>query len=488
MEIYMPVCKVVEGLERLPWEGEHVEMRFYENHTRKTIIERSDDLLTDQEVRENAQAVFQAMLDELLTWNSFKCFKRIPKGETKCVIDCKWVLKWKVKNGERKIRARLCLRGFKETGADGESNYSATATRLSQRILVSEAALRGWVLASTDVPKAFLQGVSYQELAETTGKPLRDVSFTLSRQGNEVLKMVDGFQDFDPTKEVLHCLKPGTGCRDAPRSFSIQLRKVTEAFGLKSSMLDQELELLYDSSGELLMMVIKHVDNLKMAGPKELIEKFVNHISRAFGKLDTEFHSFTFCGVKHTQKEDIVLDQIKFISAIKEMLVPEAYMKVDHPLPEPHQRQFLSLLMTVAYALLTRVDVAVYVTALQRECQKPKPIHVRRLNLLLRWMQRNPRGLRYRPMTKYPDALVQYSDSGFKARSEDGLSVRGMLSLRMNSEDLKSPSDAPCHLLEYVSKSQRHVTRSTFSSFPVNYSQPRIPSMQDCSRGWCFMS
>ena len=27
MEIYMPVCKVVEGLERLPWEGEHVEMR-----------------------------------------------------------------------------------------------------------------------------------------------------------------------------------------------------------------------------------------------------------------------------------------------------------------------------------------------------------------------------------------------------------------------------------------------------------------------------
>ena len=464
IEVYMPVCKVLEGLERLPWEGEHVEMRFYESHTRKTIIERSDDLLTDQEMRENAQAVFQAMLDELLTWNSFRCFKRIPKGETKCVIDCKWVLKWKVKNGERKIRARLCLRGFKETGADGESNYSATATRLSQRILVSEAALRGWVLASTDVPKAFLQGVSYQELAETTGKPLRDVSFTLSRQGNEVLKMVDGFQDFDPAKEVLHCLKPGTGCRDAPRSFSIQLRKVTEAFGLKSSMLDQELELLYDSSGELQMMVIKHVDDLKMAGPKGLIEKFVEHISRAFGKLDTEFHSFTFCGVKHTQREDIVLDQIKFISAIKEMLVPEAYMKVDHPLPEPQQRQFLSLLMTVAYALLTRIDVAVYVTALQRECQKPKPIHVRRLNLLLRWMQRNPRGLRYRPMPKYPDALVQYSDSGFKARSEDGLSVRGMISLRMNSEDLKNPSDAPCHLLEYVSKSQRHVTRSTFSS------------------------
>eukprot|EP00435_Cladocopium_sp_Y103_P018529 s3796_g4.t1 len=221
--------------------------------------------------------------------------------------------------------------------------------------------------------------------------------------------------------------------------------KVTAAFGLKSSMLDPELELLYNSSGELLMMVIKHVDDLKMAGPKSLIEKFVEHVSKAFGKLDTEYHSFTFCGVKHTQKEDIVLDQIKFISAIKEMLVPEAYMKIDQPLPEPQQRQFLSLLMTVAYALLTRIDVAVYVTALQRECQKPKPIHVKRLNTLLRWMQSNPRGLRYRPMNAYPDALVQFSDSGFKARSEDGLSVRGLVSLRMAAEDLKSPSSAPCH-------------------------------------------
>eukprot|EP00435_Cladocopium_sp_Y103_P057491 s245_g19.t2 len=464
LEAYYPECKLFEGLDRLPNSDEHVEMRFYETYTRKVVIDRSDDLLTDQEIHEHGAEVMQAMLDELQTWNGFKCFKRIPKSQTSCVIDTRWVLKWKEKGGKRIIRARLCLRGFKESGCDDDTNHSATATRLSQRLLVSETVLRGWIIASTDIPKAFLQGVSYQELAETTGKPLRDVSFTLTAQGVSCLQQIRGFEGFDPRQEVLHCLKPGTGCRDAPRCFSMQLRKVTSAFGLQSSFLDSEFELLFDENNELRLAVIKHVDDLKICGPKDLIEKFVAHVAKAFGKLDIEWYNFTFCGVRHTQNEDIVLDQIKFISAIKEMQVPEALSKTDQPLPEQQQRQFLSLLMTVAYALLTRIDVAVYVTALQRECQKPKPIHVRRLNLLLRWMQKNPRGLRYRKMPEYPNSIVQFSDSGFKARSEDGLSVRGLVSLRMAGSDLKSPSSAPCHVLEFVSKSQRHVTRSTFSS------------------------
>ena len=464
LEAYYPECKYLEGLDRLPNCDEHVELRFYEAHTRKVVIDRNDDLLTEQETLEHSTEVLQAMLDELNTWNGFRCFKRIKKSETKCIIDTKWVLKWKLKGGVRHIRARLCLRGFKESGCDNDTNHSATASRLSQRLLVSETVLRSWVLASTDIPKAFLQGVSYQELADTTNKPLRDVSFTLNIQGTTCLRQIKGFEDFDPRSEVLHCLKPGTGCRDAPRCFSMQLRKVTAAFGLRSSFLDPEFELLYDEGGTLQLVVIKHVDDLKIAGPKELIARFVDHVARVFGKLVIEYNTFTFCGVRHTQEKDIVLDQAKFIAAIKEMAVPEAYAKTDEPLPEHLQKQFLSLLMTVAYALLTRMDAAVYVTALQRECQKPKPIHVRRLNLLLRWMQKNPRGLRYRPMDKYPDSLVQFSDSGFKARSEDGLSVRGLVSMRMHSSELKSPTKATCHVLEFVSKAQRHVTRSTFSS------------------------
>ena len=45
--------------------------------------------------------------------------------------------------------------------------------------MVSIAALRKWPLVSADVSKAFLQGVTYKELAAATGEPLREVNFVL---------------------------------------------------------------------------------------------------------------------------------------------------------------------------------------------------------------------------------------------------------------------------------------------------------------------
>ena len=466
LEAYDAWAKCFEGLTRLPNADEHVEWRFYQNHTRKAVIERTDDLLTSQEKIEHAAEVTQAILDELRTWQSFKCFTRRAKKSAPCVIDVKWVLKWKHIKGVRRIRARLCLRGFKETGADDQSNYAATASCYSQRVLASECVLKDWVIASSDVPKAFLQGVSYQELAEVTGKPERDVCFELTGEGLACLQMLPEFSSFNPRTEVLHCLKPGTGCRDAPKSFSVQLRKITKQYGFVCSTVDPELEMLY-ASEVLIMIILKHVDDLKMAGQKHQIEKFVQHLSGVFGKMEVEYGSFIFCGVLRTQAADgsITMDQIKFLSACKPMMLPPLIaMKPDSPLPEHVRRHFLSLLMTVAYGLLTRPDVSVFIAALQREAHVAKPIHVKRLNTVLKWIQENPRRLTY-PKMPYPDTLLQISDSAFKARAEDGLSMRGLVSVRVCMQDvLDGKPETKCHLVDYVSKSQRHVTRSTFSS------------------------
>lgn len=120
--------------------------------------------------------------------------------------------------------------------------------------------------------------------------------------------------------------------------------------------------------------------------------------------------------------------------------------------------------MTVAYSLLTRPDLAVFIAALQREAHVAKPIHVKRLNTVLKWAQENPRKLSY-PQMEYPDTLLQVSDSAFKARAEDGLSMRGLVSLRVSLTGItREQKSTACHLIDYVSKAQRHVTRSTFSS------------------------
>ena len=56
---------------------------------------------------------------------------------------------------------------------DDVASYAGTSQIYSQRILVSEAALRGWDLATTDISSAFMQWNTYKELAELTGEPLR---------------------------------------------------------------------------------------------------------------------------------------------------------------------------------------------------------------------------------------------------------------------------------------------------------------------------
>ena len=83
--------------------------------------------------------------------------------------------------------------------------------------MLSEAVCRGWDICTTDISKAFLQGVTYEELADMTGGPIREVSFELPPGSLHMLKQMEGFSDFNPVTEVLHCDKPGTGLVDAPR-------------------------------------------------------------------------------------------------------------------------------------------------------------------------------------------------------------------------------------------------------------------------------
>ena len=107
-------------------------------------------------------------------------------------MDVRWVYKWKFdkptqditdtsKQAEarRVIRARLCLRGFKDLDKDNVAKYAGTSQRHTQRILCSEAVVQQWDIWNTDISKAFLQGINYEEHAELTGEPLREVNFYL---------------------------------------------------------------------------------------------------------------------------------------------------------------------------------------------------------------------------------------------------------------------------------------------------------------------
>ena len=138
-------------------------------------------------------------------------------------------------------------------------------------------------MAALDVNKAFLKGVAYKELTEETKEPMREVNFELSRDAVDILRQVPGYQDFNPQAEILHCAKPGTGCVDAPRCFSIKLSRVDKMFGAAPTTHDSQFTVKHNEAKHLIFMAVKHVDDIKVVAMKEVILAFIKCLEQVFG-------------------------------------------------------------------------------------------------------------------------------------------------------------------------------------------------------------
>ena len=93
------------------------------------------------------------------------------------------------------------MRGFKDSGRQDVDIYAGTSSRSSRNVVVSEAVARGWDILSADISKAFLQGVTYKELAELTGERPREINFYLPAADIPLLGTLPGFEGFDPRKK-----------------------------------------------------------------------------------------------------------------------------------------------------------------------------------------------------------------------------------------------------------------------------------------------
>ena len=183
----------------------------------------------------------------------------------------------------RTIRARFTVRGFKGADRGDIDRYAGASSRWAQKVLVSEAVRNGWPICTVDVSKAFLQGVTYEELSELTGEPKREVNFYLPANNIPLLKKIPGFEDFDPQTEVLHCDKPGTGLVDAPRAFSMKLQRVTSnECNMVSSQIDPELCMSHVKR-KLTAAMTKHVDDLKLPGNSERMNLTMRELQKVFG-------------------------------------------------------------------------------------------------------------------------------------------------------------------------------------------------------------
>ena len=455
--------------------GTHYRLRVYTSSIKRAVVERDIDILSPSDYKQHAQAVQTATKEELDTWIKHKCFERKPRRGARNVLDVRWVGKWKKvpcksdpSKNSRVIRMRLTLRGFKDMDALDLETYAGTSTRTSQRIVTSEAACRGWDLTAIDVKKAFLKGISYEELSQLSGAPRREVNFDLPPEAVTILRRCKGFEDFDPRTEVLSMTKPGTGCKDAPKCFALKLAQATNKnFGARPSVVDDQLIMRHTPAG-LELLGSKHVDDIKVGSGPATTARFITSLESVFGKgeLDVTPRNFTNCGIRHTRTQTgYEVDQTEYLRSLKPIVSSELTGRPgESNAPEAVAKMFLSLLMALAYTLQTRVDLCVYVNALQRHAQTPTCLHVRRLNAIVRWAQRHPLTLRYSNM-RLSNRLIIHSDAGFRKEEKDGhdtgRAVRGANYIRTGTSADGRPV---AHLLHWECGTIKTVTRSTFTS------------------------
>ena len=226
-----------------------------------------------------------------------------------------------------------------------------------------------------------------------------------------------------------------------------------------SSQVDPELCFRHQH-GVLQAILSKHVDDLKITGTPSVIQHILSELQKIFGELKIEWNVFTNCGVRHIQDirtKEITLDQIEYAKNMRSISHPQLHGGKPEDLcnPELHSL-YRSLLGAVAYLSHTRVDIVVFVCAAQRYASKPQIQHVRRLNKLLGWIQRNPRRLVYKnlssglrgetrsamnreTMQSRPHTHLRVlSDAAYKKETDDGYSLRGALYCRCSGNSRQS--------------------------------------------------
>eukprot|EP00972_Heterocapsa_arctica_P115961 16450650-Heterocapsa_arctica.AAC.1 len=133
---------------------------------RAFVQSKECDELTPQEIVENAVAVREAKKAEAANWMLHDCYRAKPIEEALSrPITARWVIRWKVKDGRRVIKARLCVRGFQDEQKNDLYTFAEVAAHRSQLLLCQTAVQQGWKIRSVDVPCAFLQGSTFEKVA-----------------------------------------------------------------------------------------------------------------------------------------------------------------------------------------------------------------------------------------------------------------------------------------------------------------------------------
>ena len=206
---------------------------------------------------------------------------------------------WVLTEKGPEIRARLTARGFQEE--DDFPKDSPTMQKSSLRLLLALAAAKGWMIQTSDIKSAFLQGSKLDR--EVNVKPPKEAS-----QKGKLWRL-------------LKCLY---GLKDASRQWYTKVVKCLKSEGFKKSRFDAGLFYLIKDN-QLIALIGLHVDDFLHVGNTEFNSTILPRILNNFKVGKSEAESFMYTGFLLEQsRTGVTIDQEQYVSNIEIPNLPAA--------------------------------------------------------------------------------------------------------------------------------------------------------------------
>ena len=152
-------------------------------------VESDTDNLSLNDLYNFDDDVFAADAAEVKQFVTHEVWQPVRLENHSNIIDSTWVRKWKYKNGTYQVKSRLCCRGCFDRQNSFLLKSASVASRLSQRILLSNAAINNWDTESWDVSSALLRGLTFAKVGQIAAElgvpsPLTEREVVVKLPGN----------------------------------------------------------------------------------------------------------------------------------------------------------------------------------------------------------------------------------------------------------------------------------------------------------------
>ena len=458
--------------------------------------------LTDDELAKYATLVHEADYKELHQFIEHRVFVGVDKSSlpSDCnVVDCVWIRKWKIK--PTLVKSRMCARGCFDKQKDMIDRHSSTASRLSQRMVLSLGMVEGFLYGdnidteSLDISCAFLQGLEYKEL-QKLGKQLgfeqkqvRSVCIlppeNVRRHFRKMNDAPDSLKipDHERGSKALKALKAMYGFSDAPLMFQLALLQyLEESCGGTRSLFDSNF--LYwlewiNNRWEVTLLLTAHVDDLQITGNAQKRSWIHKQLEARFGTLKRQTMPYMHAGIELERLPSGILrlHQDKFCSKLEPADLKDLHGTPEDQLLAPeYVTVFRSLTCGALWACQTNCQELSQVTSLQQKLKQPTYRDLLMINSVIKRLRSPSKdrfGLYFRPL-KLPVRVVCVSDAS-SANKQSSYATEGICILLAEDILVTPETDArdflkeaqvaltggSMHLLHCSSTKAKRVSHST---------------------------